>query len=1037
MKLDWGAIAGFRKGLAILLAAVAASTTNAAPADFDIPAGKASRTLTQFAQQANIAIVLPYELVAGRRTARIRGRMEADTALQQLLKGTGLAASRNPDGQIIVTLANSATTRVTAKPETPGDSNLFIAETLEELQVTGSRIDATGMTTPTPVTSLSQEELEALSPATLAEALVELPQFLNNDTPQSQSFGTSAAAGASHLNLRGIGSIRTLTLLDGRRVVPATRFGTVDYALLPQALIKRVEVVTGGASAAYGSDAVSGVVNLKLDSRFEGLRARVQRGLSDRNDNGNGTFSLTWGTALGENSHLIFSGEYYTANGVRGYQSRNWFHSWATIPNPNPAGPTTVTARDVHATGYTYGGLITSGPLAGTQFLPGGITAPFVRGNYYTGATQSGGDGVDPAADLIWLQPDQRRTNGFMKFTTDVAPGFQVFAQVLAGRSTNDFDQAPPSLWGPWEATIYADNAFLPQNLHQRMVDQNIASFRMGRMGTYEMASNHVRNAGNLLSTTFGMTRQSGDWQLDAYYQYGRNHNLLRYTDTLRLDRIYRGIDSVLDGAGRVVCRSTLTFPGDGCVPVNIFGEGSVSAAARAYITAGSYEQTQNVTQNVAEATLQGRAFDLPAGPVNIAMGINWRRDAVQNTPRRLPAELDSITLPASSAQGYRGLPSAYVGSTNIFERTVFNNVSGRYAVWELFGETAVPLLSNQPLAESLTLHAAVRYARYSGSGIVPAWKGGLDWQLNPSVRLRLTRSRDVRAGSLSERFDTSSSGTTISDPVGTTSRFYAITSVRTGNPEVEPELGDTWTGGVVLTPVDAPGLSASADYYDIRVHEAITLLGPQNIITRCNAGEQDYCALIQRSEITGLIERVRNLVLNAVEARSRGIDVEVEWRRRLQLFGGDESMALRLFANRMFESAAFGVTGARLDRSNQTGQIGGSPKWQTNMSLAYWQGPLHVIVQQRLISAGRYSAVLTSSDIDDNEVSGAAYTTLRASWAFRNPAGLTAFAHITNLFDRSPPRAASWGFGGSIPTNETLFDVLGRRYVVGLTYRR
>jgi len=1016
-----------------LLSLWASAAALARPLPFDIPAGPANQTLTRFAQQAGVAIVFPYELASGHVTQRVQGRLEPDAALRRLLLRSGLAAQRDEHGQIVIALSPSP-----AHGAAAGDASLTdnFAD-LAEINVTGSRLEQ-GMTTPTPVTTISNSEMRVLSTGTMAEALVELPHFLNNDTPLTQSYATSAAAGSSYLNLRGIGSIRTLTLLDGRRIVPATRFGTVDVALLPRALVERVEVVTGGASAAYGSDAISGVVNLLTDPDFSGLRARAQGGLSDRGDNGNGEVSFTLGTAVGDESHLLLSGEFSRAGGIRGYRHRDWFESWATIPNPQPGGPAEVTVRDVHATGYTYGGLITTGPLAGTQFLPGGVPAPFVHGSYYTRAgTQAGGDGIDPAADLVWMMPDQTRANAYLKYTTEIRPGFSAYAQLLSGHSSNAFEKDPPSLWGAWEATIYGDNAFLPASIRTQMRTLGVNSFRLGRMGNGDLGNGSVHNISNLLSATFGASRQFSDWRLEGYYQYGHNHARLRYEDTLRIDRIYRGIDSVVHpSTGQIVCRSTLTFPLDGCVPVNLFGAGSVSAAARAYVTEGRFEQVQDVMEHVAELTAQGSILQLPAGRISLAAGINWRSEAVENRPRTTPESLGSQTVPPAFTQGYRGLPSAYVGS-GIFERTVVNFLKGRYKVGELFGETAVPLLADQPLFQNLTLHTALRYARYSGSGTVAAWKAGLDWTLNDELRLRATRSRDVRAGSLSERFDFRGGGSVITDPSLPGTPTYPITATRIGNPNIDPEEADTWTAGFVYKPDFLPGLSISTDYYDIGIGNAISALGVQNIVNRCHAGNAPSCALITRSFTDGRILFVSDLVLNVAGVRSRGIDLEVAWRRPLSLLGGDESLALRLLANRTLEMSETGISGTKVDRSDQTGMIGGAPAWQANVSVAYRRDSLQLTLQERLISSGRYSATLASGDIDSNHVASAAYTNLRGSWNLRRLPGLTLYAQASNLFDHDPPRAPDWTFIGSAPTNESLFDVLGRRYVIGFTYER
>ena len=1024
---------GRRRALAglLVLASGCLTRVHAAPIDFDVPAGPATQSIGRFAQQAGITLIFPYELAEGRTTRAVRGSLEVDDALGRLLRGSGLAFRRR-DGQIVIEPQRRAAA-ATERPRTPLETSIAAADgdVPAEVVVTGSRLEPTGMSSLTPVTVLTEGDLRLFGPASLVDALVQLPQFLNNDTPRTQSFGTSGASGASHLNLRGIGSIRTLTLLDGRRLVPSTRFGTVDLALLPRSLVNRVEVVTGGASAAYGSDAVSGVANLLLDSRYEGLKVVAQAGLTELGDGANESFELTWGAPVGERSHLVVAAEGLRADGIRGYGSRSWFRSRAAIANPDPAGPREITVDDVHAAGYTAGGLITGGPLAGLQFLPGGITAPFARGAYRTAATQAGGDGIDPAATLVWILPNQTRSSGFLKLTSDLSPRTSTFVQVLAGQSRNEFGKDWPSLWGPWEATIHADNAFLPANVRDAMAANGLESFRFGRIAAEDLGRGMVENRSDLLSTTLGASWQVDDtWRLEGYYQYGRNHNTVSYRNAARIDRLYRALDSVVD-AGRIVCRSTLTFPDDGCVPLNLFGEGAPSPEAAAYVTEGSTSLVQHIEQHVAEIAAQGTPLVLPAGPVRVAAGVNWRHESSNTFPRRRPASLAAATVNPAEVDGYRGLPEAYLTSQVLFERTVEARVAGGYSVREAFAETALPLLAS-PAAGDLSAHVALRYASYEGSGTIAAWKFGLDWRASDSLRLRATRSRDVRAGNLAERFDVSSSGVTIRDRLRAGEPSYAIVAVRVSDPAIEPEKGDTRTIGLVYEPRWAPRLALSADYYDIRIRGTITTLGAQVIVDQCAEGNVALCALIARSP-DGMINRISNPLLNIDQSRSRGLDVELAWRTPVDWFGGAESLALRLLGNLAFESSTLSdATIARVDRVGQTGVAGGVPRWQANLSLAYRRDALQLAVHERFTGRGRYNATYGPADIDDNTVAGVATTDLRAEWQLGSPRW-SVFAHVANLFDRAPPDAPDWGFGGSIATNESLFDPLGRRYTIGV----
>ncbi|MEP7247907.1 MAG: TonB-dependent receptor plug domain-containing protein, partial [Gammaproteobacteria bacterium] len=250
-----------------------------------------------------------------------------------------------------------------AVAEEAGDAPGAAAAKMEEIHVTGSRILRDGMTTPTPVTALSMSDLHVMAPTTLGAAVTQLPQFINSAVPEgAPASGWTGASGASILNLRGVGQSRTLVLLDGRRVVASTRKGTLDVNLLPDSLVKSVEVVTGGASAAYGSDAVSGVVNFILDSQFTGFKSQLQGGVTEIGDNRNYTVSLAGGVPLGERAHLIGSVDYYHADAIEDARSRDWQQSWGVIPNPLAAQagrPARLTRPNVRSRQFTEGGLIT------------------------------------------------------------------------------------------------------------------------------------------------------------------------------------------------------------------------------------------------------------------------------------------------------------------------------------------------------------------------------------------------------------------------------------------------------------------------------------------------------------------------------------------------------------------------------------------------------------------------------------------------------------------------------------------------------
>jgi outer membrane receptor protein involved in Fe transport len=357
---------------------------------------------------------------------------------------------------------------------------------------------------------------------------------------------------------------------------------------------------------------------------------------------------------------------------------------------------------------------------------------------------------------------------------------------------------------------------------------------------------------------------------------------------------------------------------------MNVFGVGSPSAEAIAWITQ-DISQKQLVQQHVADVAISGSPFRNWAGDVSFAGGLSWRREEFRQDV--YPVELHGGTdMPViGPALGYKGLPTVYSGTANIFERGPSSNPRGGYDVREAFVETELPLLGETAFSRSLSFNGAIRLADYEGSGKVWAWKAGLDWQVTDEFRVRGTRSRDIRAGTLSERFDTSRGPGNVDDPLDNTANTYPISVITGGNPEVDPELADTLTFGFVYRPSFIEGASFSVDAYDIDIKGAIGQLGAQQIVDQCFRGAAQLCGYIQRDS-ANQITLVENLFINTDKTHTRGIDFESSYRRPIELFGGGENLNLRLLATYigMLETLVGTVT---TDRVDQTGLAGGSPK--------------------------------------------------------------------------------------------------------------
>ena len=581
---------------------------------------------------------------------------------------------------IAIGLALCGSTSVLAADAAPAAAN-----ELDEVTVTGTRIRAvTTMETPTPVAAVTAEELVAMSPTSLTSALVQLPQFYNSTT--AENFGATffQSPGGGSLNLRGIGSKRTLTLLDGRRVVPASAFGGPDINMFPSQMLKRIEAVTGGASAAYGTDAVSGVVNFILDTRFDGVQFSGQTGFTDLGDAKNQQYSMAFGHQLGDRTHLLFSAGYMTQDKVNGFAGRDWYEACGLIANPSvPSGstagesaavPINVPACDLHSTTASYNGMFTVGAGANArtyELLDDGNAIPFNR--TVPGSMQPGGGGVNVALTDTQLTPAQNRKNVFAYLDHDVTDNFNVYVQGMAAWQTlRSYGRVGDILTGPPQAfTIYRNNAFLPASIAAIMDQAGAASFTMTRNGSSkDWGAGSFANISRTRSATLGFKSTItadgyfNGWSVDGYAQYGKNNLDAAQEGGIRLDRIYLATDAVRDPVtGSIRCNVTVVSGNKpDCVPLNVFGAGNASAAAVDWIkgydpgesvsvkpflgfdpTTGkpTYGDTWNytsdaskhrlveTTQKVFEVTASGSLFDGWAGPISGAIGAHWREEAI------------------------------------------------------------------------------------------------------------------------------------------------------------------------------------------------------------------------------------------------------------------------------------------------------------------------------------------------------------------------------------------------------------------------
>lgn len=1044
------------------------------PQRFNIPPQALDDALLIFAQQARVSVLFPGEQYRQLRTGGVQGMRCRDEALEQLLEGLAVSGSINAANQLIIAAADAvepavAETSVTQE-SAPADeagllqsllSTLFgrDADTeqraaqartetpppLEEITITGTRITRDGMETPTPVTSVQAQDIDALAPGQLIEGMTLLPQFMSNSSPATIG-SVTGPTGSSFLNLRGIGHNRTLVLLDGRRVAPSNRLGTPDIAMLPQSIIANVEIVTGGASAAYGSDAVSGVVNYVLDKDFSGIKGHSQYGFTERSDNERTEWSFTAGRDIGERAHALLSLERFEAAAVESYEGRDWFQNQGTV-DVNGSGQPRVVARDVRSRMYTAGGLIRlpGSALDMTHFTTGGVPEKFVDGTLVGRTRQVGGTGYygdigskeEDETGQGSLYPDTERGSAFAYIDYDFSADYTGFLQVLHGSNDVDFvGHGAHQESEPWNLTVYRDNAFLPESIRAIMVAENRESFPLFRYASkLDLSRARGKQENESTSVTLGLEGDNDDLRVNAWYQYSVAQNKFTVQDFPRLDRLYRAMDVVRDPAtGTVVCRSTLSFPGDGCIPANPFGAGTMSREAVDYILEGDMWRQSDLAQHLAELTLDTELFDDRAtGPVSVATGLSWRREGFDQ--RNGPRELLELPVRTAEQDGYRGLPAVFAGGSLLqFSGITGGQLQGDFDVWEVFGEGVLPVVRDLPFMQAFDLHGALRYADYSRSGGVHAWKLGLDWRISGSWRLRATRSRDTRAATLAERFDRSLGGGSGLDPELNKNVVFSL--ALGGNPDVAPEAADSWTAGIVFQPQAIPDLALSMDWFDVEISDYITLLGTQRIIDECHKGSAELCERITRDPATRQIEQVENIYLNAAAARVTGVDVELLHRRDLNLFDADtEQLVLRLYASYLKENSFTNLGETRDNAGNVE-----LPRLSATAVVGYRLDEFSANLSGRFVDDRvQFSQPIpVASQLDDNDVASAFYLNLRLAWDY--PAWYdkryTLYLNIANLLDRDPPIVATYSdFFGASAFVSGQHDPLGRRFTLGLDF--
>jgi outer membrane receptor protein involved in Fe transport len=960
--------------------------------------------------------------------------------------------------------------------------------------VTGTRVVRNGYRAPTPVTVLTQEDIKNTSPTNnIADFVNQVPALAGSTRPSNSRLNLSSGqAGINQLNLRNLDSgsgTRTLVLLDGRRSVSSTINGIVDINTIPQSLVERVEIVTGGASANYGSDAVAGVVNFILNKKFTGLKIEADSGITSHKDGFNYSFNVAGGMSFaGGRGHVLLSGEVAHKDGIFEVD-RDWnFTGFVRIQDPNWTSSSTtpqfLIRREVGATNSTPGSIIlrssgsTTNTLRGIYFGQGGsvnhfqygaLTFPSPTGAAPPTLTQGGDWQINDSGRRIGLDARDDRKGVFGRLSYEVADGIELFGEGSYVRQENFFNAGPnlasctgaPSrndVGAPGTnsfCTLAPDNAYLVRALGPAQ----LAGITAVTIGTTAAdlpfrASNNRRKVQRYVlgaNGDFSLFGKPAHW--DIYGQYGRAKLREQLRNIMNIQRMSHAVDAVFSIPGNtsssIVCRINAdtdpTNNDPNCVPLNRLGIGVINPAAIPYVLGDPYRD-ETLTQKVAAANLSLTPFATWAGDVSVALGAEYRKEEIKGF---VPQEFQPIVT--------RNATTGALSTTNLWSVGNFLPSNGSFDVKEAYLETVVPL------GLGLEFNGAVRATDYSTSGYVTTWKAGATWQPIEDIRFRVTRSRDIRAPNLAELYQ---AGTSNSDAVTNpffrsnqsnpgpgsivygSSISYSATAV--GNLDLKPEKAKSWNAGVVVSPRFLPGFNASADYFRIQIDDAIGTLSAQEIVNRCFEGLAQYCAAITPDPNSSTRILIRSQPFNFASQLVRGIDFETSYRMPLnRLFTktpGD--FTLRGVATHYIDNITDqGIAGTDLiDTAGVNGGQASTPSWIFRFSATYDTPRFSLTGVARGVSSGQYEAGAVECQsncplsttqhrtYDNNHVSGAFYVDLNGTYKFdvngRGDGEL--FINVTNLFDRWPILLPETG----LAANSTYSDLLGRAYRMGVRLR-
>src|SRR5450631_3095420 len=976
-------------------------------------------------------------------------------------------------------------------PAAPADSR-DKSETMEAIVVTGSRISRRDYQSDSPIVTVDQSALAAAGQPTLDRAIGEMPQFAAaqgmSEVGDVQG-STGFAGGQAYGDLRGLGPNRALILMDGRRLMSSNPNGSVDLNTIPMSMIDNVEIITGGASSTYGSDAIAGVLNFKLRQNFSGAELSYQHGETTAGDGATEHVSaLLGGNFADTRGNAVLAIEYSERGAVHG-ADRPFFANIRQLARPPegilPAG-TFGSAPTIGAVNSVLAGYPGTTPIAGTGAYNGSLgvntdgtiftdlAAPNCVQNYKGVGTQKGVN-ISPSCtqaqvalgQYFAIQVPLTKYNVFARSTYKINDSVSAYTQFSFMESTARDETAGGSTGPGKELFVPLNNPFVvnnsglqtilasrpadpsnPNALTQPLVLTKLLSARGNRIQSYKY---------DVYQAVAGLKGDIpfADLSWDVYGSYGSTlFNNLQQNDSSKV-----ALASILNG--------TANYTGSvgNCVGYawNPLGSNPLSPGCREYATREN-SNVNTITQKNIEGTLQGKIMTLPAGDLRFAVGADYRGSSFDYHPDHGLITNDSfsydMTVPTSGTQNVR----------------------------EVFAELLVPVLKDLPLIDELSLDLGARRSDYDLFGGVNTWKADLNWKPISTVSIRGGYARAIRAPSLGELFAPTvtgnlniGSGPSAGDPCATGSSFrssanaaqvaalcqaqgvpaalyptytYGVDSVHGtsgGNPNLTPETANTYSIGTVWIPHFSSDLvhkfQVTVDYYHISISNAVGSLALTDILPRCFNSDgisnptfsaaNIYCQQIVRDHNTGDIVLGHEGLLNLASYKTDGVDTEIDWGFGLGALGLSEGSGTFRLTSLISYTHTFKV--ASLPGSpvlDYAGSIGNTevspemahPRWKANTAFGYSIGPVSAAVHWRYIAAMKHQDVVVDPTSTTPGVAAYSYFDLDAHWAVIERLELT--AGVTNIADKAPPFVS----GQPLTTDTATYDIIGRSSYVGFT---